>query len=53
MTLAGVAIVAGFVVLICGLTALLYLLSKRRSMPPLEPEQEREKYRHLRDYPNP
>jgi hypothetical protein len=44
---------AGFVILVCGLAALLYLISKRRSMPPLEPEQEREKYRHLRDNPNP
>jgi hypothetical protein len=44
---------AGFLILVCGLAALLYLISKRRSMPPLEPEQEREKYRHLRDNPNP
>jgi hypothetical protein len=35
------------------LAALIYLITKRRSMPPVEPEQEREKYRHLRDYPNP
>jgi hypothetical protein len=45
--------VAGFVILVCGLAALIYLITKRRSMPPVEPEQEREKYRHLRDYPNP
>jgi len=44
---------AGLVILVCGLTVLLYLIAKRRSMPPLEPEKEREKYRHLRDYPNP
>ena len=45
--------VAGFVILVCGIAALIYLITKRRSMAPLEPEQEREKYRHLRDYPNP
>lgn len=44
---------AGFVILVCGLAALLYLISTRRSMPPLEPEKEREKGRHLRDNPNP
>ena len=44
---------AGFVVLVSGLAGLLYLISTRRSMPPLEPEQEREKYRYLRDNPNP
>jgi hypothetical protein len=44
---------AGFAILVCGLAALLYLISKRRSRPPLEPEQEREKYRYLRDNPNP
>jgi hypothetical protein len=44
---------AGLVILICVLAALVYLVAKRRSMPPLEPEQEREKYRHLKDYPNP
>ncbi len=44
---------AGFVILVCGVAALIYLITKRRSMPALEPEQEREKYRHLRDYPNP
>ena len=43
---------AGLVILVCGLAALLYLITKRRSMPPLEPEQEREKYRYLRDNPN-
>jgi hypothetical protein len=44
---------AGFVILVCGLAALLYFITKRRSMPPLAPEQEREKYRYLRDTPNP
>ena len=44
---------AGFVTLVCGLAAVLYLITKRRSMPPLEPEQEREKYRYLRDNTNP
>jgi hypothetical protein len=44
---------AGFVVLVCVLAAVLYFITKRRSMPPLEPEQEREKYRYLRDTPNP
>lgn len=44
---------AGYVTLVCGLAALIYLVARRRSMPPSEPEQEREKYRHLRDYPNP
>jgi hypothetical protein len=44
---------AGFVTPVCGLAALLYFITKRRSMPPLEPEQEREKYRYLRDTPNP
>jgi hypothetical protein len=44
---------AGFVVLVCVLAAALYLITKRRSMLPLEPEQEREKYRYLRDTPNP
>ena len=44
---------AGFLTLVCGLAALLYFVTKRRSIPPLEPEQEREKYRHLRDNPNP
>jgi hypothetical protein len=44
---------AGFLILVCGLAALLYLISKRRSMPPLEPEQEREKYRYLRDHSSP
>jgi hypothetical protein len=44
---------AGLVILVCGLAALLYLITKRRSMPLLEPEQEREKYRYLRDTPNP
>jgi hypothetical protein len=49
----GRMLLAGFVILVCGLAALLYLITKRRSMPPLEPEQEREKYRYLRDNPNP
>jgi len=44
---------AGFVILVGGLAALLYRITTRRSMPPLEPEQEREKGRHLRDNPNP
>jgi hypothetical protein len=44
---------AGLLILVCGLAALLYLITKRRSMPPLEPEQEREKYRYLRDNSNP
>lgn len=44
---------AGLVILVCGLAALQYFVTKRRSMPPMEPEQEREKYRHLRDNPNP
>jgi hypothetical protein len=45
---------AVFVILVCGLAALAYLLSARRSMPPLEAEQERGKHeRFLRDIPPP
>jgi hypothetical protein len=44
---------AGLLTLVSGLAALVYLVARRRSMPPSQPEQEREKYRHLRDYPNP
>jgi hypothetical protein len=40
---------AAFVLLVCGLAALLYFVSVRRGMPPERPEQEREKYRVLRD----
>ena len=28
------------VILVCGLAVLLYVMTTRRSMPPLEPEQE-------------
>jgi hypothetical protein len=42
---------AGFVALVCGLSGLVYFISTRRSMPPMEAEQEREKYRVLRDTP--
>jgi len=46
--------VALFLIVVCGLAALVYLISKRRSMPPLRPEQEREKNeRYLRDIPPP
>jgi hypothetical protein len=38
-----------FVILVCGLAAFLYFVSVRRGLPPERPEQEREKYRHLRD----
>jgi hypothetical protein len=40
---------AVFVILVCGLAALLYFVSVRRGLPPERPEQEREKYRVLRD----
>jgi len=47
-------VVAVFVTLVCGLAGLVYLISTRRSMSPLEPEQEREKNeRFLRDIPPP
>jgi len=45
-------VLAVFVTLVCGLAGLVYLISTRRSMSPLEPEQEREKHeRFLRDIP--
>jgi len=40
---------AVFVFLVCTLAALLYFVSVRRGLPPERPEQEREKYRVLRD----
>jgi hypothetical protein len=40
---------AVFVILVSGLAALLYFVSVRRGLPPERPEQEREKYRVLRD----
>jgi hypothetical protein len=40
---------AVFVILVCGLAALLYFVSVRRGLPPERPEQEQEKYRVLRD----
>ncbi len=40
---------AVFVILVGGLAALLYFVTVRRGMPPERPEQEREKYRVLRD----
>jgi hypothetical protein len=46
-------VIAVFVTLVGGLAGLVYLISTRRSMSPLEPEQEREKYRYLRDTPPP
>ena len=45
--------IAAFVTLVCGLAGLVYLICTRRSISPLEPEQEREKYRFLRDTPPP
>ncbi len=45
---------AVLVTLICGLAALVYLVSARRRMPPMEGEQERGKNeRFLRDIPPP
>ena len=38
-----------FVVVVCGLAAILYFVSVRRGLPPERPEQEREKHRALRD----
>ena len=46
-------VIAVFVTLVGGLAGLVYLITTRRSMSPLEPEQEREKYRFLRDTPPP
>jgi hypothetical protein len=40
---------AAFVILLGALAALLYFVSVRRGLPPERPEQEREKYRVLRD----
>lgn len=40
---------AVFVIVVCGLAAVLYFVSVRRGLPPERPEQEREKYRVLRD----
>jgi hypothetical protein len=40
---------AVFMILVCGLAALLYFVSVRRGLPPARPEQEREKYRVLKD----
>jgi hypothetical protein len=37
-------VIAVFVTLVCGLAGLVYLISTRRSMSPLKPEQEREKH---------
>jgi len=34
---------AAFVILVCGLAAVLYFVSVRRGLPPERPEQEREK----------
>jgi hypothetical protein len=36
---------AVFVIVVCGLAALLYFICVRRGLPPERPEQEREKYR--------
>ena len=44
---------AVFVAVVCGLAALGYLVTRLRRMSPLQPEQEREKYRYLRDVPPP
>jgi hypothetical protein len=44
---------AAFLILVCGLAVLLYFITRWRSMPPLKPEQEREKYRYLKDNINP
>jgi len=45
---------AAFVILVCGLAALIYVLAVRRGMPPEQPEQERDKnQRFLRDAPPP
>jgi len=38
-----------FVIVVCGLAALLYFICVGRGLPPERPEQEREKYRVLRD----
>jgi hypothetical protein len=46
-------VIAVFVTLVCGLAGVVYLITTRRSMSPVEPEQEREKYRYLRDIPPP
>jgi hypothetical protein len=46
-------VIAVFVTLVCGLAGLVYVICIRRSMSPLKPEQEREKYRFLRDTPPP
>lgn len=46
-------VIAVFVLLVCGLAGLVYLISTRRSMSPMEPEQLREKLeaRALRETP--
>jgi hypothetical protein len=45
---------AVFLALVCGLTMLIYLVTRARGMSPTEPEQEREKNeRFLRDVPPP
>jgi hypothetical protein len=45
---------AGFVVVVSGLAALLYFVTVRRGMSPDRPEQERDKnQRLLRDVPRP
>jgi len=42
------------VILVCGLAALVYFVSARRHVLPLEAEQERDKHeRFLRDVPPP
>ena len=45
---------AGFVILVCGLATLVYFLAVRRGMSPDRPERERDKnQRFLRDEPPP
>jgi hypothetical protein len=46
--------VAAFVILVCGLNALIYVLCVRRGIPPERPQQERDKnQRFMRDAPWP
>jgi len=43
-----------FVIFVCGLAALIYIVCVRRGIPPERPEQERDKnQRFLRDEPPP
>jgi len=45
---------AGFVIFVCGVAALIYIVCVRRGIPPERPEQERDKnQRFLRDAPPP